>query len=125
MKKIIVCSIVLLVIGGILFSHDNIYQQNKMNSLQALIYNEKSINYGPPLYENKDFLSIDELIEWIETENIETFQDGRYKNTISLLREQGEILIPSFTDVNMPSRIIELSHFRGGSIIFLPSFLFL
>lgn len=74
----------------------------------AIQLNQKGNPIAPTKYQNKEFTNVDELVEWIQTEDVENFQEGRYKNGISLLRSNNKILIPSFSDPNMPSPRIEV-----------------
>ncbi len=50
---------------------------------------------APPKFENKEFNDVQELVYWIQTANTEKFQDGRYHDGISALRENGELLVVS------------------------------
>jgi len=69
---------------------------------------ENTNSNSSPKYQTKEFFNVDDLIDWIQTEDIENFQEGRYKNGISSLRKCGKILIPSFDDPDMPSPRIEV-----------------
>ena len=120
MKKILsVLIIALLVVGitgcagdSILPSGNNVGDEDAMNqneiSSGSIGQDKGQIHSGTPLYQNKEFFNIEDLIEWIQTEDIENFQDGRYKNGILSLRNRGEVLFPSFHDPNMPSPRIEI-----------------
>ena len=48
----------------------------------------------PPPYDDPGFQNIEELIEWIETVDAESFQSGRFKYGLLFMREQGQIYIP-------------------------------
>ena len=56
---------------------------NGTNSNQSSHQHEERIHAGTPLYQNMEFFNVDELIAWIQTEDIENFQEGRYNNGIS------------------------------------------
>ncbi len=46
-----------------------------------------------PLYNSKKVKSAQELIAWIKNENLDVFQNGEYRESISKLRENGDILV--------------------------------
>ena len=56
--------------------------------------------------------SVEKLIHWIQTVDIDNFQDGAYKNGISLLRENGELLVPSYAEGLVENGMIEVLHDR-------------
>lgn len=77
--------------------------QNGINSEQ----NVKEVGSAPK-YTDKRFEKVDDLVEWIQTEDIDTFQEGRYQKGISSLRENGEILVPSYEGSDMTLQFIEV-----------------
>ena len=110
MKKILsICIALMLCACAIAYALDSDFKnmdktaQNGINSGE----NVKEVDMAPK-YTDKRFEKVDELIEWIQTEDIDTFQDGRYQTGISALRENGEILIPSYEDSDMSLEFIEV-----------------
>lgn len=77
--------------------------QNETNSEQ----NVKEVGSAPK-YTDKRFEKVDDLVEWIQTEDIDAFQDGRYQKGISALRENGEILVPSYDNSDISLQFIEV-----------------
>ena len=65
---------------------------------------------APPGYSTLMISNIDDLISWIQTEDIETFQQGAYQGGISSLRAKGELLVPSYEDASIEFRFIEVLH---------------
>ena len=55
---------------------------------------------GRPEYLQVTVASVAELLEFIRTENVDTFQGGRYQRGITALRERGSVFIPSFERPN-------------------------
>ena len=78
----------------------------------------------PPEHQTMWFFSIGDLIEWINMEDIENFQDGWYKNGISSLRERGELLVPSYPEESRNIRSMETLHdnFAAGRTAIYYSF---
>ena len=56
----------------------------------------EQVRVPPPLYPQVHVESVDELLEWIRTVDVETFQSGRYIAVVSLLRTVGKTIVPSF-----------------------------
>lgn len=56
--------------------------------------------------------SVEKLIHFIQTVDIDNFQDGAYKNGISSLRENGELLVPSYAEGLVENGMIEVLHDR-------------
>ena len=81
----------------------------------VLAQNEDSTP-GTPRYQTAMFYNNNDLIEWLQTENVEDFQEGRYKNGISSWRDVGKVLIPSFENLDMYLNRIEV--FLDGVIGF-------
>ena len=57
---------------------------------------------APPII--KDVFSVDELIEWLETEDIRAYS-GQYRDGILSLRKRGEVLLLAAPMINQMSRI--------------------
>jgi len=132
MKKIILlCMSVMMTVFIVACDVSNIQPNSDIGDLNAMDHyetnpnqsgqHEEQIHVGTPLFQNKEFFNIDELIAWIQTEDIENFQDGRYNNGISSLRDRGKVLIPYFANLNMPSPRIEVFpdsfHPDGSTVI--------
>ena len=66
---------------------------------------------GRPRYLQVTVASVAELLEFIRTENVDTFQSGRYRDGIMALRERGSVFIPSFNS------LVGTIDFRGMTII--------
>ena len=70
--------------------------ENQVNSVQS--GNNGDSRPSRDRHEAKSFYSVDSLIEWIQATDLETFQDGRFNDKVALLRDKGELLVPSFID---------------------------
>jgi len=55
----------------------------------------------PPQYSPPRFQNVEDLVEWIETEDAENFQSGRYSACLLLARSRGEIFFPLSNDSNV------------------------
>jgi hypothetical protein len=94
--------------------HQNIGEDTMMygdsNDLeQADKRQEEAINASVPTeYETIYFTNVDDLIYWIKTVDIDTFQEGRYKNGIASLRRNGNILVPSYSSSDIRLRGMEV-----------------
>ena len=69
----------------------------------------------PPLYQTVQFSNVEDLIEWINNEDIENFQEGWYKNGIFSLRKRDELLAPSFMGEAQSLHSIEVLHDNMGA----------
>jgi len=74
-----------------------------------------AVALAPPLYETMRFTNAEDFIEWINTEDVENFQDGWYKDGISSLRKRGELLAPSYTGKTQSLQSIEVLHDQMGA----------
>ena len=75
---------------------------------------------SPPKYPTPRFDNVNDLIEWVNNEDIENFQEGRYQKVITSLRESGELFIPYYVDDLLQLRDIEVlteKHFSGFTSI--------
>ena len=74
---------------------------------------------GTPLYRNPRFYTIEDLIKWIETEDAENFQDGRFRNCLLSIRVKEVVYVPSFDDSNITLSHVEVlpSHASRGELI--------
>ncbi|MCL2201932.1 MAG: hypothetical protein FWB75_08195, partial [Oscillospiraceae bacterium] len=63
---------------------------------------------GAPIYRDPVFYSVDDLITWIETEDAENFQEGRFRNCLLSIRERGEVIIPTFSSPNVTFEAFEV-----------------
>ena len=92
MKNIIFAfiAVILAVSTGV---GNNIEQKNEnTGDVSMVTQNDINANSSIPKYQTIRFDNVSDLIEWIKNGEIENFQEGRYKNGISLLREHGKIL---------------------------------
>ena len=73
-----------------------------------------SVAASLPLYHAPRFQSIESLVEWIETEDAENFQSGRYRDCLLTARNRGEIFFPYSSDsVVRMTQISALPHFAS------------
>lgn len=81
-----------------------------LNNLEQMNHHRrKKINeIQPPKYETKMFKNMDDLVAWVQSENIDEFQEGRYRNGISSLRKIKKILSPSYPNHDITLRFIEV-----------------
>jgi|GEM_PF-1423597 len=56
------------------------------------------VEASAPRYQFPVFDSIEELIEWIETEDASNFQSGQFENCLLKWRSRGELFIPYFSE---------------------------
>ena len=78
-------------------------------SVIAIIFSQTKIveaSTPPPRYQAPRFHSIEQLTEWIETEDTWAFQSGRFMGCLASARSYGEILIPSFDSPDITLRSI-------------------
>jgi len=68
-----------------------------------------------PQHSDPIFYSIEELIDWIEMEDADLYQDGRFRESLLSIRNQGELFIPFFDDPNVTLVYIEVvgAHRQG------------
>ena len=83
-----------------------------------------SINASTPEYFSPRFQSVEDLVEWIETEDAENFQSGRYRDCLLASRSRGEIFFPyfDFPDVRMTQIVVSPQGARvdaGNMLIFI------
>lgn len=62
---------------------------------------------SPPEYPTKMFDNVNALVAWIQSEKLDSFQEGRYKNGISSLRNLGKVLSLSYASPDITMRFIE------------------
>lgn len=67
---------------------------------------------APPSSTTVKLKDVEKLIHFIQTVDVDNFQDGAYKNGISLLREKGELLVPSYAEGLVENGMIEVLHDR-------------
>jgi len=71
---------------------------------------------SPPQYHAPRFQSVEELVEWIETEDEENFQSGGYRVFLLSTRSRGEIFFPISNDPDMIISGITLIYQRNPGI---------
>ena len=64
----------------------------------------------PPQYSPPRFQNVEELVEWIETEDAENFQSGRYRDCLLVARDRGEIFLPVSNDPSVRMTRIQVLH---------------
>jgi len=71
-----------------------------------------------PRYSAPIFYNMEDLIEWLETTDAETFQGGRYHNCLLSFRSRGKFFLPSVSNPDLVLRRIEVlpTHSSRGLI---------
>jgi len=85
--------------------------------MTATITSEVIVMATAPTHRAPHFISVEGLVDWIETVDADTFQDGRFRNCLLAARNRGEIFIPFFDDPSIRLTQIELlphHDSRGG-----------
>lgn len=71
-----------------------------------------TVTAGAPPSTTVKLKNVEKLIHFIQTVDVDNLQNGAYKNGISSLRENGELLVPSYAEGLVENGMIEVLHDR-------------